>query len=153
MPADRYLFLGFVPRKGGERTRLLARAAAEEWSVVVFEAAPRLVALLHDLAVAAGPGRRATVARELTKLHEEIRTGTLGELADYYSETAPRGEVTIVVEGTGTPAAPPDRTADATEEATALLAEGLSRREVARRLTESLGISRNDAYRLVMGLP
>ena len=153
VPADRYLFLGFVPRKGGERTRLLARAAVEEWSVVLFEAAPRLVALLHDLALAAGPGRRATVARELTKLHEEIRTGTLGELADYYSETAPRGEVTIVVEGTGTPAAPPDRTADATEEATALLAEGLSRREVARRLTESLGISRNDAYRLVMGLP
>jgi 16S rRNA (cytidine1402-2'-O)-methyltransferase len=93
------------------------------------------------------------VARELTKLHEELRAGTLAELADYYSEASPRGELTIVVEGTGTPAAPPDRTADATEEATMLLAEGLSRREVARRLTETLGIPRNDAYRLVMGLP
>jgi 16S rRNA (cytidine1402-2'-O)-methyltransferase len=153
LPGDRYLFLGFLPRKGGERARLLQRVAAEEWSVVLFEAAPRLAALLHDLALAAGPSRRVTVARELTKLHEELRSGTLGELADYYSEVPPRGELTIVVEGTGTPAEPPDRTADATEEATALLAEGLSRREVARRLTESLGMSRNDAYRLVMGLP
>jgi 16S rRNA (cytidine1402-2'-O)-methyltransferase len=111
------------------------------------------VALLRDLAAAAGPARRATVARELTKLHEELRAGTLAELADYYSETAPRGELTIVMEGTGTPAPAPDRTTDATEEATALLAEGLSRREVARRLTETLGMPRNDAYRLVMGLP
>ena len=153
LPADRYLFLGFIPRKGTERSRLLARAAAEEWSVVFFEAPSRLVTLLEDLAAAAGPGRTALVARELTKLHEELRRGTLGELADYYSVTPPRGELTIVVEGTGAPAAPPDRTADAVEEATALLAEGLSRREVARRITETLGISRNDAYRLVMGLP
>jgi 16S rRNA (cytidine1402-2'-O)-methyltransferase len=151
--ADRYLFLGFIPRKGQERSRLLARAASEEWSVVFFEAPSRLVALLGDLAAAAGPGRRALVARELTKLHEELRAGTLAELADYYSRVPPRGELTIVIEGTGAPPPPADRTADATEEATALLAEGLSRREVARRLTETLGMSRNDAYRLVTGLP
>ena len=153
LPADRYLFLGFLPRKGGDRTRLLARVASEEWSVVLFEAPPRLAALLRDLAAAAGPGRRAVVARELTKMHEELRAGSLAELADYYSLAEPRGELTIVVEGTGVPPAPPDRTADATEEATALLAEGLTRREVARRLTETMGMSRNDAYRLVMGLP
>jgi 16S rRNA (cytidine1402-2'-O)-methyltransferase len=151
--ADRYLFLGFIPRKGAERARLLARAAAEEWTVVLFEAPPRLVALLRDLAAVAGGDRRAAVARELTKVHEEVRTGTLSELADYYSEVPPRGELTIVVEGTGAPALPPDRSADAAEEAASLLAEGLSRREVARKLTETLGMSRNDAYRLVMGLP
>ena len=153
IPGDRYLFLGFVPRKGAERARLVARAAAEEWSVVLFEAPSRLAALLRDLGAAAGPDRRAMVARELTKLHEELRAGTLAELADYYSETPPRGELTIVMEGTGTPSPVADRTADATEEATALLAQGLSRREVARRLTETLGMPRNDAYRLVMGLP
>jgi 16S rRNA (cytidine1402-2'-O)-methyltransferase len=153
LPADRYLFLGFIPRKGAERARLLARAAAEEWSVVLFEAPTRLVALLSDLAAVAGPDRRVMVARELTKLHEELRAGTLAELADYYSETPPRGELTIVVEGSGAPAAPPDRTADAMEEAAALLADGLSRREVARRLTETMGLPRNEAYRLVMGLP
>jgi 16S rRNA (cytidine1402-2'-O)-methyltransferase len=152
LPSDRYLFLGFVPRKGTERARLLARASAEEWSVVFFEAPPRIGALLRDLAAATGPARRAVVARELTKLHEEIRTGTLGDLADYYSEVPPRGEVTVVLEGTGHPPAMPDLTPDAVEQATAWLADGVSRREVVRRLTETLGIPRNDAYRLVMEL-
>ena len=149
---DRYLFLGFLPRKGGERTRLLARAAQEEWSVVLFEAPPRLADLLGDLAKVA-PGRRAVVARELTKLHEEFRMGPVEELARYYSESPPRGELTVVLEGTGTPPDPPNRTEDAKEQAGLLLAEGLSRREVVRRLSETLGLSRNDAYRLVMELP
>lgn len=152
-PSDRYLFLGFIPRKGADRARLIARAAAEEWSVVFFEAPPRLCALLRDLGAAAGRDRRAVVARELTKLHEEFRAGTLGELEDYYTETNPRGELTVVLEGTGAPAPPPDRTRDAVEQATVLLADGLSRRQVARRLTETLGIPRNEAYRLVMELP
>ena len=149
---DRYLFLGFLPRKGGERTRLLARAAQEEWSVVFFEAPPRLADLLADLAKVAA-GRRAAVARELTKLHEEFRIGPLEELARYYSENPPRGELTVVLEGTGTPAEPPDRTEDARAHASLLLAEGLTRREVVRRLSDTLGLSRNDAYRLVMELP
>jgi 16S rRNA (cytidine1402-2'-O)-methyltransferase len=153
LSGDRYLFLGFLPRKGGERQRLLQRAAAEEWSVVLFEAPPRLVALLKDLAGAAGAERRAVVARELTKLHEEFRTGTLAELAGYFSEVPPRGELTVVLEGTGGPPEEPDRSEEALEAAAELLAEGLSRREVARRLTESHGLSRNDAYRLVTGLP
>jgi 16S rRNA (cytidine1402-2'-O)-methyltransferase len=153
LKGDRYLFLGFIPRKGGERARLLARAAAEEWSVVLFEAPPRLTDLLHDLAAVAGAGRRALVARELTKLHEELRFGTLEELADYYSEHPPRGELTVVIEGTGAPPDPPDRTEDAVEQAALLLADGMTRREVARRLSETHGLSRNDAYRLVMELP
>jgi 16S rRNA (cytidine1402-2'-O)-methyltransferase len=153
LPADRHLFLGFLPRKGRERSRLLSRAAAEEWSVVFFEAPPRLVALLEDLIALAGADRLAAVARELTKMHEEIRTGTLGELADYYRTVPPKGELTIVLQGTGTPAPEPDRTEDAVEQATSLLAEGLTRREVARRLTESLGLPRNAAYKLVMELP
>jgi 16S rRNA (cytidine1402-2'-O)-methyltransferase len=153
LKGDRYLFLGFIPRKGSERARLLARAAAEEWSVVFFEAPPRLADLLEDLGRAAGDGRRAVVARELTKLHEEFRAGTLAELAGYYSEHPPRGEITIVLEGTGAPAEPPDRTGEAVEQATLLLAEGLTRREVVRRISETLGLPRNDAYRLVMELP
>jgi 16S rRNA (cytidine1402-2'-O)-methyltransferase len=153
LPGDRYLFLGFVPRKGRERARLLQRAASEEWSVVLYEAPPRLVALLEDLIPLAGADRQTVVARELTKMHEEIRSGTLAEQVDYFTVTPPRGEVTIVLAGTGSPAAPPDRTEEAVDQATTLLAEGLHRREVARRLTESLGIPRNEAYRLVMELP
>ncbi len=153
LSGDRYLFLGFIPRKGRERTRLLTRAAAEEWSVVLFEAPPRLVSLLEDLISLAGADRTAVVARELTKLHEEIRSGTLGELLDYYTAASPRGELTLVLRGTGAPVPEPDRTEDAVEQATSLLAEGLTRREVARRLTESLGLPRNEAYKLVMELP
>lgn len=152
MSADRYLFLGFMPRKGAERTRLLARAAAEEWSVVIFEAPTRLGALLRDLAAVAGPDRQAVVARELTKMHEEIRSGVLEELADYYSQVPPRGEITLVVEGTGRPPTPPDRTEEARMLATTLTREGLSRKDVVRRLTETLDLPRNEAYRLVMEL-
>lgn len=153
LPGDRYLFLGFIPRKGRERARLLARAAAEQWSVVFFEAPTRLAALLGDLIPLAGANRTVVIARELTKMHEEIRDGTLGELFDYYVTVTPRGELTVVLEGTGEPPVEPDRTEDAMEQATSLLAEGMTRREVARRLTESLGLPRNEAYRLVMELP
>jgi 16S rRNA (cytidine1402-2'-O)-methyltransferase len=153
LPGDRYLFLGFIPRKGRDRARLLGRAASEEWSVVLFEAPSRLVSLLEDLIPLAGIDRRAVVARELTKVHEEIRAGTLGDLVDYYAAMPPRGELTIVLQGTGVPATEPDRTEDAVEQATSLLAAGHTRREVARRLTESLGLPRNEAYKLVMELP
>ena len=153
LPGDRYLFLGFIPRKGRERSRLLQRAALEEWSVVFYEAPPRLLALLEDLIPLAGADRVVVVARELTKIHEEIRSGTLGEMADYFTVTPPRGELTIILQGTGSPAAEPDRTGEAVEAATTLLAEGVPRREIARRLTESLGLARNEAYRLVMELP
>lgn len=152
LPADRYLFLGFLPRKGPERARLLARAAAEEWSVVFFEAPNRVRALLEDLAESAGPGRRVTVARELTKLYEEIVSGTLADIAGYYTATEPRGEFTVVVEGTGRPAAAPDRSAEAEGLARQLLAEGRTRREVALQLAAELGLARNAAYRLVTGL-
>jgi 16S rRNA (cytidine1402-2'-O)-methyltransferase len=153
LPGDRYLFLGFLPRKGRERSRLLQRAAAQEWSVVFYEAPPRLVALLEDLVPLAGADRAVVVARELTKMHEEIRAGSLGELVDHFTAIPPRGELTIVLQGTGVAPPEPDRTEEAVEQAATLLAEGLPRREVARRLTESLGLARNEAYRLVMELP
>ena len=153
LAADRYLFLGFMPRKGRERIRLLTRAAIEEWSVVFYEAPSRLVSLLEDLTRLTGADRRAVVARELTKLHEEVRSGTMGELVDHYTVLPPKGELTIVLQGTGMAPPEPDRTEEAVEQAALLLAEGLSRREVVRRLTESLGLRRNEAYKLVMELP
>ncbi|MEO8227188.1 MAG: 16S rRNA (cytidine(1402)-2'-O)-methyltransferase [Gemmatimonadota bacterium] len=153
LDGDRYLFLGFVPRKGGERSRLLGRAAAEEWPVVFFEAPTRLVALLEDLAAITGPDRQAFVARELTKLHEELRAGTLEDLIRYFSVQEPRGEITVVVAGADAAAPPPDRTAEAIELASGWLAEGMSRRDVIERLIGKLGIPRNEAYRRVMELP
>ena len=151
-PGDRYLFLGFVPRKGAERQRLLARAAAEEWAVVFFEAPTRLAALLADLAGLCGPAREAAVARELTKMHEEIRRGTLEELRAHYAASEARGEITVVLAGTGSPEEPPDRTAEAAGVASELLADGHTRRDVVEHLISRLGLGRNDAYRMVTGL-
>ncbi len=152
LSADRYLFLGFVPRKGSERGRLLARAAEETWAVVLFEAPGRLAALLHDLARLAGGERRAVVARELTKVHEELREGNLAELADYYSREEPKGEVTVLLAGTGVAPVPPDRTEEGRALARQLLESGITRREAAQRVAAALGLARNEAYRLVMEL-
>jgi len=149
-PADRYLFLGFVPRKGGDRRRLLEIVAQSEWTVVLFEAPTRVAELLGDLAAACGDERRAAVARELTKVFEETRAGTLLELAGYYANAPVRGEVTIVVAGAGRRARDERAPApDPEERARALLADGMSRRDVAERLAEETGITRNTAYRLV----
>jgi 16S rRNA (cytidine1402-2'-O)-methyltransferase len=151
LPADRYTFLGFLPRKGGDRKRLLASVAGSPWTVVLFESPLRVGALLADLAEVCGGERRAAVARELTKIFEETRTGTLAELAGYYADAPVRGEVTVVVAGSGRDPGPPVEVPaiDATERARALLAEGLSRRDVADRLAEETGITRKAAYRLV----
>lgn len=149
---DRFLFLGFLPRKGPERLRLLRAAAASEWTVIFYEAPHRLRELLEDLARAMGDGRGTMVARELTKLHEELRAGTLAELVGHWTGTEPRGECTVVVEGTGPV---PDATADpdlARKLARDLLAAGHPRREIARSVAERTGLSRNEAYRLVMEL-
>ena len=150
---DRYLFLGFLPRKGSDRRRFLLTAAQSEWTVVMFEAPNRVTQLLADLAEVCGPERLVAVSRELTKVFEETRAGTLQELSEHYAEAPARGEVTVVLSGTGKqrveePSPPPDPG----ERAKALLAEGLSRKDVAHRLAEETGISRNTAYRLVSEL-
>lgn len=148
LPADRYTFLGFLPRKGGDRKRLLETVAQSAWTVVLFEAPNRAADLLADLAATCGADRYAVVARELTKVFEESRGGTLAELAGYYAQAPVRGEVTIVVAGGGKPRTP-EPPPDPEQRARALLAQGLSRKDVADRLADETGISRNTAYRLV----
>ena len=154
-PADRYLFLGFLPRAGRKRAELLEEAGRSPWTVVLFEAAPRLARLLHDLARVAGAERRVVVAREITKLHEELRHGTAMELAGYYAEAPARGEVTLVLEGRGpgSPKSPGVDAEEAAEErARGLLSRGVSRRDVTQTLAQEFGWTRNDAYRFVSRL-
>lgn len=148
LPADRYLFVGFLPRKGTDRRRLLETVGKSEWTVVLFEAANRVPELLADLAAACGGERPAAVARELTKVFEETRDGTLAELAGYYAEAPARGEVTVVVAGTGKPARE-ERPPDLEERARVWLSQGMTRKDVADRLAAETGITRNTAYRLV----
>jgi 16S rRNA (cytidine1402-2'-O)-methyltransferase len=147
--ADRYVFLGFLPRKGSDRKRLLAAVAESEWTVVLFESPNRVADLLQDLAGVCGPTRRAAVAREMTKIFEETKDGTLAELAGYFAEAPARGEVTVVVAGTGKAPATPPPAPDPEVLARTLLAEGMTRKDVVERLTEETGIPRNTAYRLV----
>lgn len=150
LPAERYVFLGFLPRKGADRRRLLELLARSEWTVVLFEAPNRVAELLEDLAAACdgGADRLASVSREMTKVFEETRAGTLADLAGYYAEAPPRGEVTVVVAGTGKPR-PVEVPIDPETRARALLAQGMTRKDVADQVAEETGISRNTAYRLV----
>jgi 16S rRNA (cytidine1402-2'-O)-methyltransferase len=99
LPAARWSFEGFLPRRGRERRERLASMCADERATVLFEAPGRTAATLEDLAAACGPGRRAALCREITKLHEETWRGTLAELAERAADAPPRGEVTIVVAG------------------------------------------------------
>ncbi len=151
--ADRFLFLGFLPRKGGARAALLERLAAEPWTTICYEAPGRTVALLRDLAARCGADRPAAVARELTKLHEEVRRGTVGELIQYYEAHPPRGEVTVVVGGA--PAAAVAPAAPERPDPGALIAElraaGAAPSAIAKELSRRLDLSRRDAYRLLTG--
>ncbi len=143
LPADRFTYFGFLPRKGKERTALLDEVASSPYTAVLYEAPGRVADSLRELADRAGD-RTAVVARELTKQFEELRRGTLESLSAYYMETPPRGEVVILV--AGAPLAAPDQHA-LHEEARALRARGLSVRDVATELARR-GAPRNLAYRI-----
>ncbi len=98
LPVDRFCFEGFLPRKAGERAARIADLAAEQRTMVLFEAPHRLAALLEAMASGLGPDRRGAVCRELTKTYEEVRRGTLRELAAWAADGV-RGEITVVVAG------------------------------------------------------
>jgi len=100
LPCDRFCFEGFPPRKAGQRSRRFAELAGEHRTMVFFESPRRLPATLAELARALGGDRRGAVCRELTKTHEEIRRGTLADLAAWASGGV-LGEITLVVEGLG----------------------------------------------------
>lgn len=101
LPCDRFVFEGFLPHKKGRQTRILA-LADEPRTAVLYESPHRLVKLLGQLGEHLGPDRPAAVAREISKVHEEVRRGTLAELAEYYGAQAKvRGEIVVVVGGAG----------------------------------------------------
>jgi 16S rRNA (cytidine1402-2'-O)-methyltransferase len=143
-----FRFDGFLPRKGGERTRSLERLRESDVPVVLFESPQRLGATLAELA-AALPGRSAVVCRELTKLHEEIVSGTLESLASRFSGEV-LGELTLVVfpPPSPLPSALPALRPEAL--ASRLLAEGIAPSRVARIVSDLLGLPHKEAYRLAL---
>ncbi len=150
LPAERFTFLGFLPRRGSARRALLAGLGNETGSLVVYEAPGRLGALLDDLAETVGEGRRIAVARELTKVHEEVFRGSVGEAREYFAGSAPRGEITVVV-GPADASGAPDLDGASTF-AAARLAEGATATDVVRDVMEEFGLRKNAAYALVQAV-
>ncbi|MGE0869332.1 MAG: 16S rRNA (cytidine(1402)-2'-O)-methyltransferase [Kofleriaceae bacterium] len=148
LASDRFTFLGFPPRDAGARQALFGTLRHEVATMIFYEAPDRVGDTLRDLAAALGAERRASLGRELTKLHEEHRRGSLGELAMHYATAAVRGECTLVVEG-GTVA---PVTIDIEAELSRLLAEGLGPRDAAARLVVVTGKPRRQLYQLALSL-
>jgi 16S rRNA (cytidine1402-2'-O)-methyltransferase len=143
---ERFTFFGFLARKGTERRTAIGEVAALRHAAVLYEAPSRVADTLAELAQSGAAERATVVARELTKQFEELRRGTVAELAAYYHDAPPRGEVVIVIAGGDAPAG-------ATEDemrarAAELRAAGRSARDVAAALTAELGAPRNLAYKL-----
>jgi 16S rRNA (cytidine1402-2'-O)-methyltransferase len=146
--SDRFTFFGFPPRRGRERTHAMQSVVDLPHTAVIYEAPARVGATLSALARAGAGQRQAVVARELTKIFEDVRRGTVADLAAYYADGAPRGEVVIVVEGKG------ETTLDEAawrERVAVLRAAGVAPREIIATLVRDEGAPRNLVYRLAHG--
>jgi len=148
LPCDRFCFEGFLPRKGGERRSALAALAREPRTMVFYESPHRLADALADAVGAFGPDRPAAVCRELTKTHEEVRRGSLAELAGWAAEGV-RGEITLVVGGSvaGPEALSP---AELAREVAAEEAAGADRKEAIRAVVTRTGLARRVVYDAVL---
>ena len=141
LPADRWRFVGFLPRRKGELERLLLGTPE---TLVAFESPRRLVGTLALLA-AGDPARPVAVCRELTKLHEEVRRGSAAEIAAHYEKEPPRGEVVLVV-GAAPPGAAPDAQERAVAAVRALVEAGARTRPAAKVVAELTGVPANRLY-------
>lgn len=146
---DAIFFGGFLPAKSGERRRRLAEVAEVPATLIFYEAPHRIAASLQDCAAVLG-NRKASVGRELTKLHEETRRGTLSELAAHYKENAAKGEFVVVIERASVErsdvSAEPDSFAQRVAE---FEEQGLDRRAAMRKAAKEFGLARAEAYRLL----
>jgi 16S rRNA (cytidine1402-2'-O)-methyltransferase len=148
LPCDRFCFEGFLPRRAGERARRLAGLAAEPRTMVFFEASRRLAATLAEFAGAFGPDRPAVACRELTKTHEEIRRGTVAELAGWAAQA--RGEVTLVVAGAPAARAGVASLGAAADEVATMVAAGASRKDAIAAVAAARGLRKRAVYQTVV---
>lgn len=142
LPIRQFSYLGFLPRKKGERRRLLESVAEEQRTIVSFESPHRLMATLRDIKEVLGD-RRVAIGRELTKLHEEVFRGTIAEAIEHF--TMPRGEFTLVIEG-NMEKIKPTITPEIRETLSNLHVQGLTAREAIARLSLNSGVSKKELY-------
>lgn len=146
LPAGRFAFEGFLPRKGSGRSERLAAVAEERRTIVLYEAPHRVARTLADLAAACGPDRRVVLARELTKLHEEHWRGSLAEAVERVAAVEPRGEYVVVVDGAP---APTEVTDEALRSALAdARAAGASTRDAVADVAVRFGAAKRRVYDL-----
>lgn len=150
LPTDAFLYLGYLPRKSGERRKLLAEVANLPYTLIFLEAPHRLLEALADLQAVLGD-RPAAAARELTKLHEEIYRGRLSEAQAHFRAQPPRGEFTLVVAGQPEMSERWDE-ARLREAIRLELGRGVSPSQAAAELAPQAGWARREVYRLVMAL-
>ena len=144
LPSDRFAFEGFLPRKDGEATRYLQDLATDPHTLIFFESPRRAATTLSRMAEVLGGDRRAALCRELTKDYEEVRRGTLGELAEGTDDVL--GEVTIVVAGYERSA----RAEDHVGAVLALAAEGMRLKDAAAEVAAATGARKNDLYKAAL---
>ena len=145
VPAPGFLFAGFLPRRMGERRRRLAEIASIPYSLVLYEAPHRLVETLQDVFVVLGD-RPMVVARELTKLHQEVIRGTVTEIVARFLAVEPRGELTLVIAGASAGAL--DRRDEARDDLRLRRSRHQDARTAVAEAASEYGLSRNEAYRL-----
>ena len=152
LPCDRFCFEGFLPRRAAERRRRLAELAHEPRTMVFFEAPHRVADTLADLAAGFGAERPAALCRELTKTFEEVRRGTLDDIAAAAVLDPPRGEITLVVAGAvgGAASQPDQEPTDLADQVTVLEAAGLSRKEAITEVARRSGIPKRLVYDAVL---
>ena len=146
LPTDRWVFEGFLPRRPSERRSRLRALAHDPRTVVLFESPLRVVTLLRDALVELGD-RRAAVARELTKIHEEVLRGRVSEVLAILLDSEPRGEIVVVLEGAETPEA---ALSEMVDEAGRLVRDGMRKREAAAAVARVSGGSANEIYRALV---
>ena len=149
--STRFVFEGFLPRSGRERTDRIAEVAAERRTIVLYEAPHRVARTVTDLAAACGQSRMVALTRELTKLHEEVWRGTLADAGLHLAERAPRGEYVVVLEG-----APAAGDADDATILTALhmaLSGGADRRAAIATVISGTGAAKRRVYDLALTIP
>jgi 16S rRNA (cytidine1402-2'-O)-methyltransferase len=152
LPTEKFVFEGFLPAKGKERSDRLEFLQSEFRTIVFYESPHRLRQTLQDLADTLGKERQIVLARELTKLHEEFWRGDIaGAIADY-NEREPQGEYTLVVAGTP-PAKPQLSEAEIIAELQQLMAQGISRSQASRQLAKDTAFSRRHLYQIALAIP
>jgi 16S rRNA (cytidine1402-2'-O)-methyltransferase len=149
IPANQFCFEGFLPRKRGDRRSRFAELARDRRALVVFESPRRLASSLVDLAAVFGDDRRAAVCRELTKTHEEVIRGTLGDLIGWSESTEVLGEITLVIAGASAATDPVEPVALRAAVAQQM-AKGLSRRDAVDAVAAAHYLSRREVYAIVL---